>query len=48
MGGKHKKCIGDGCVLIASFGYNKVIGTKIVTEKRNSCCAESAVSAHVK
>lgn len=33
MGGKHKKCIytdddGKGCKFIASFGFNKQMGTK--------------------
>jgi hypothetical protein len=28
MGGKHKKCQEDGCFLIASFGFNKIIGHK--------------------
>ena len=35
MGGKHKKCIHpDGCKLIASFGYNKQIGTKYCSKHK--------------
>lgn len=36
MGGKHKKCIGDGCVLIASFGYNKETGTKYCSKHKET------------
>ena len=38
MGGKHKKCIhndkGECCKLIASFGFNKQIGTKFCSNHK--------------
>lgn len=36
MGGTHKKCVGDGCVLIASFGYSKISGTKYCSKHKES------------
>ena len=39
MGGKHKKCQEDDCGLIASFGFNKIIGTKL------PICKESEVGS---
>jgi hypothetical protein len=34
MGGKHKKCQGDNCSLIASFGFNKTLGTKYCSKHK--------------
>ena len=34
MGGTHKKCKGDNCSLIASFGFNKIIGTKFCSKHK--------------
>lgn len=34
MGGKHKKCIFNDCVLIASFGHNKITGTKYCSKHK--------------
>jgi hypothetical protein len=34
MGGKHKKCISNGCLLIASFGYNKMLGTQFCSNHK--------------
>ena len=36
MGGKHKKCQHDGCGLIASFGVNKLIGTKFCSKHKET------------
>lgn len=36
MGGKHKKCKSDGCVFIASFGYNKETGTKYCSKHKET------------
>jgi len=35
MGGTHKKCQEDGCLLIASFGYNKILGTKFCSKHKD-------------
>lgn len=34
MGGKHKKCLNDECDLIASFGFNKTLGTKYCSKHK--------------
>ena len=34
MGGKHKKCQESNCGLIASFGLNKIIGTKYCSKHK--------------
>ena len=34
MGGKHKKCQDPNCGLIASFGLNKIIGTKYCSKHK--------------
>jgi hypothetical protein len=34
MGGKHKKCLEVECNLIASFGFNKIIGTKFCSKHK--------------
>lgn len=34
MGGTHKKCFHEGCVLIASFGFNKKSGTKYCSKHK--------------
>ena len=36
MGGKHKKCQEDDCGLIASFGFNKIIGTKYCSKHKEN------------
>jgi hypothetical protein len=35
MGGKHKKCQEPNCGLIASFGFNKLIGTKYCSNHKD-------------
>lgn len=34
MGGKHKKCQENNCILIASFGVNKILGTKYCSKHK--------------
>lgn len=35
MGGKHKKCQETNCGLIASFGFNKILGTKYCSKHKD-------------